>query len=78
MRIAAQYSFNNGLEEINNRFANLLDEIKDAIKNIDSSSAKTKISEEKTKIGKVLYSPIRIKRVIQARIISERLDESES
>lgn len=60
MRIAAQYSFNNGLEEINNRFANLLDEIKDAIKNIDSSLAKTKISEEKTKIGKVLYSPIRL------------------
>ena len=60
MRIAAQYSFNNGLDEINNRFAYLLDEIKDAIENIDSSLAKTKISEEKTKIGKVLYSPIRL------------------
>lgn len=58
MRIAAQYSFKNGLEEINNRFAYLLDEIKNCIENIDASEAKTKISEEKTKIGKVLYSPV--------------------
>jgi hypothetical protein len=60
LRIAAQYSFNKGLEEINNRFAYLLEEIKDAIKSIDSTLAKTKVSEEKTKIGKVLYSPIRL------------------
>lgn len=60
MRIAAQYSFNNGLVEINNRYANLLNEVKTCIGNIDASLTKTKISEEKTKIGKVLYSPIQL------------------
>ena len=60
LRIAAQYSFNNGLAEINNRFAYLLDEIKDCIKNIDASEAKTKVSEEKTKLGRILYSPVQL------------------
>ena len=60
MRIAAQYSFNNGLEEINNRFANLLSEIKNCIAKIDASEARTKISEEKTKLGRVLYSPVQL------------------
>jgi hypothetical protein len=60
MRIAAQYSFNNGLDEINNRFAYLLEEVKDSIKNIDASRAKTKISKEKTKAGNVLYSPVQL------------------
>ncbi len=58
MRIAAQYSFNNGLEEVNNRFGHLLEEIKTAVKNIDASLARTKISGEKTKVGRILYSPI--------------------
>lgn len=60
MKIAAQYSFNNGLEEINSRFANLLSEIKYCIGNIDASEARTKISEEKTKLGRVLYSPVQL------------------
>lgn len=60
MRIAAQYSFNNGLEEINNRFVHLLEEVKDCIRNIDASQTRTKVSEEKTKIGRVLYSPVQL------------------
>ena len=60
MRIAAQYFFNNGLEEIDNRFAYLLDEIRNALQNIDASLARTKVSEEKTKIGKILYSPVQL------------------
>lgn len=59
MKIAAQYSFNKGLEEINKHFAHLLDEVKN-VRNIDASQARTKVSREQTKIGRVLYSPVQL------------------
>lgn len=60
MRIAAQYSFKNGLEEITNRYPHLLSEIKESISNIDAAEAKTKISAEKTMLGRTLYSPVKL------------------
>lgn len=60
MRIAAQYSFKNGLKEITKRYSHLLDEIKTGIANIDASEARTKISAEKTMLGRTLYSPVQL------------------
>ncbi len=60
MRIAAQYSFKNGFDEITKRFPHLLDEIKSGIANIDASEARTKISAEKTMLGRTLYSPVQL------------------
>jgi Restriction endonuclease BglII len=68
LRIAAQYSFNNGLEEINNRFAHLLDEVKDCIRNIDASQARTKISAEKTMLGRTLYSPVQLNEAFKSEL----------
>lgn len=58
MILAAQYSFNNGLNEITQRYSHLLAEVKEAIRAVDASQAKTKISKEKTMPGKMLYSPV--------------------
>ena len=57
MRIAGIYSFNNGKEEVENNYAEELEEIKKVITSIDSSKCKTKSSEEKTMLGKELYAP---------------------
>lgn len=60
MTIAARYSFNNGVVEVNRRFPNLLPEIEDTIRTIDAAQHRTKKSAEKTKMGRMLYSPISI------------------
>lgn len=58
MRLAAQFSFKNGLEQVTERYADLLAEVTDAIRNIDATAARTKISKEKTMPGQTLYSPV--------------------
>ncbi|HVF28942.1 MAG TPA: BglII/BstYI family type II restriction endonuclease [Pyrinomonadaceae bacterium] len=68
MRIAAQYSFNNGLVEISQRYPHLLSEVKDAIHAIDASQAKTKLSKEKTKEGRMLYSPVALNKAFQKEL----------
>lgn len=65
MRLAAQYSFKNGLNEIMQRYPHLLSEVKMAIKAIDASKAKTKLSKEKTKVGRMLYSPVALNKAFQ-------------
>jgi hypothetical protein len=57
MIIAGEYSFNNGKEFIEERFPHLLDEITFAIQGIDAANHRTKISKEKSRKGKTLYSP---------------------
>lgn len=57
MRIAAQYSFNGGLEEIEKRYPELLEEIKAVITAIDSTQHKTKKSKEESKKYGMLFSP---------------------
>ena len=53
MRIAAQYSFKNGLEKVLENYPLLLDEIKTCIGNIDAEESKTSKSN-----GKTFYSPV--------------------
>lgn len=57
MKIAGIYSFNNGRKVVERNYPKLLTEIKEAITSIDEESHKTKISEEKTMAGELLYDP---------------------
>lgn len=60
MKIAAKYSFNNGLEVVTKNYSHLLKEVETSIVNIDASQSRTKISKEKTMTGKTLYSPVNL------------------
>jgi hypothetical protein len=57
MRIAGVYSFNGGEKAVTKRYPALLTEVNAVIKSIDSSRYKTKSSEEKTMMGRMLFSP---------------------
>lgn len=57
MKIAKYYSHLNGLEYILVHKKTLWDEINEIISSVDAEACRTKISKEKTKVGKVLYSP---------------------
>jgi Restriction endonuclease BglII len=60
VRIAGVYSFNGGKEFVTERYPHLLTEVNAAIKAVDVSLYKDKVSAEKTMVGRVLYSPSRI------------------
>ena len=57
MMIAGRYSFNGGEEYINAHFSQLLAEIEECVRKIDTAARKSKESSEKTMPGKMLYSP---------------------
>lgn len=57
MRIAGTYSFNKGTEAVSELYPALLAEVKEAIKAVDSTQYKTKVSTEKTMMGRMLFSP---------------------
>lgn len=58
MQVVAQYSFKNGKEFIEKYHEQEINEVKDIILSVNASRFKTKISREKTMIGRALYSPI--------------------
>jgi len=60
MKIVEVYSHLNGLEYLHFHQKCLWDEIQLVIKSVDAEKCKTKISKEKTKRGKVLYSPVEL------------------
>jgi hypothetical protein len=57
MKIIQSYSHLNGLEHILVHRPELWAELQEAISEVDAHSCRTKESKEKTKIGKILYSP---------------------
>ncbi|MES5099261.1 BglII/BstYI family type II restriction endonuclease [Agrobacterium sp. BA1120] len=57
MKIAAHYSHLNGLEFLEARKPQLLTEIYEVIEKVDAAACQTKISKEKTRLSKSLYSP---------------------
>jgi hypothetical protein len=57
MRIAGVYSFNGGTEAVTKHYPDLLAEVNEAIKAVDASKCKSKISKEKTMMGRMLFSP---------------------
>ncbi len=58
MRIAAYYSHPNGWEYLQVHHPGLWKEIEDVVTSIDASVCRTKRSNEKSKRGRQLYSPI--------------------
>jgi len=57
LRIAGVYSFNRGEEEVTKRYPHLLPEVNAVIKSVRASQHKTKVSDEKTMMGRMLFSP---------------------
>src|SRR5437868_13605061 len=57
MQIVAAYSFNRGKERIAKKYPDLMTEVNEVIKQVDSTQLKTKKSIEKTMQGRMLYSP---------------------
>lgn len=57
MKIAGVYSFNKGTKTITKRYPHLLTEVNDVIKAVDCAKLKTKVSAEKTMVGRKLFSP---------------------
>ena len=70
MIIAAEYSFNEGKERIEEMTPDLKDEIIEVIKSVNASLCKTKVSKEKTKNGQVLYSPACLNKLFSAEFES--------
>lgn len=68
MRLAARYSFKNGYEEITARYPDLLAEVVEAAGAIDAASARTKVSEEKSMPGQVLYSPVALNAAFKSQL----------
>lgn len=60
MRVAGVYSFKGGKEFVTEHYPQLLPEVNAAIKAVDASLYKDKVSAEKTMVGRMLYSPSRI------------------
>lgn len=58
MRIVETYSHLNGLEFLLVHKPSLWAEIQTVIRKVDAEKCKTKVSEEKTMKGKLLYSPV--------------------
>ncbi len=57
MKIVACYSHLNGMEYLEARKPQLLNEIRNVVFSVDAESCKTKISKEKRKASQKLYSP---------------------
>ncbi len=57
MKIVGMYSFNRGREVVEANYADLLVEVRQAVAGVDAAQSLTKVSEEKTMSGKMLYSP---------------------
>jgi hypothetical protein len=57
MKVVAKFNFNGGEQFINEHYPDELKEIMSVINHVDASLCKNKESEEKTMVGKILYSP---------------------
>ena len=60
MKVHEVYSHLNGLEYLLVHKKPLWNQVKAVIKSVDASACKTKVSNEKTMKGKLLYSPTRM------------------
>ena len=76
MKIVEKYSHLNGLEFLLVHKPKLWEEIEKVIISVDAEKYKTKISQEKTKTGKVLYSPIEMNKIFKERFYKSGWKES--
>jgi hypothetical protein len=70
MRIAGEFSFNNGATYFAKKNQDLLDEVYRIISRVNATPCKTKTSREKTMPGKMLYSPFALNRSFKAQFQS--------
>ncbi len=64
MDVLEIYSFNKGLEIIKKHYKEELREVVEAIRSVDSTVMKTKVSKEKTMMGRKLFSPVNLNKAI--------------
>ena len=76
MKIAETYSHLNGLEFLLVHKPSLWKEIKSVIAAVDANKCRTKVSKEKTKKGKLLYSPIAMNVVFRNLLRKKSWNES--
>ena len=76
MKIVEKYSHLNGLEFLLVHKPELWQEIELVIHSIDAEKCKTKILKEKTKSGKLLYSPIDMNAVFKEKLYELKWEES--
>ncbi|MCF7708212.1 MAG: restriction endonuclease [Verrucomicrobia bacterium] len=76
MKISETYSHLNGLEFLLVHRPSLWDEIKKVISMVDAGKCRTKISEEKTMRGKVLYSPVDMNKAFNSMFRRASWEES--
>ena len=65
MQIKARYSHLNGEEYLLVHRRKLWTEVQDVIASVDADACRTKISKEKTQVGKRLYSPVDMNEVFK-------------
>ncbi|MCO5216699.1 MAG: hypothetical protein M9953_02910 [Thermomicrobiales bacterium] len=76
MRIVERYSHLNGWEHIKIHKPHLWDEIEEVIASVDASQYLTKVSKEKTMVGKMLYSPIELNSRFKNEFVQRNWHES--
>jgi len=76
MKIAKKYSHLNGEEYLIVHHNHLYDEIVEVIAGIDADKLKNKVSKEKTKKSKKLYSPVNINKEFGAKFRAKNWKES--
>lgn len=68
MRIAGYYSFNDGADIIRAEQPALLAEVETAIRTIDDTRCRTKVSKEKGMVGRRLYAPKELNKAFKAQL----------
>jgi hypothetical protein len=76
MKIVQTYSHLNGLEYLLVHKKGLWAEVKAVIEAVDGTTCKTKVSKEKTKSGKILYSPIGMNKAFSDLLAKKGWSES--
>lgn len=76
MKIQEVYSHLNGLEYLIVHKKKLWKEIQGVIQSVDATKCKTKVSKEKTMVGKVLYSPIEMNAGFKKLLVDKEWEES--
>jgi len=65
MIVAGVYSFNKGKESVEKTYPHLLKEIQSVLNSINAAKHITKVSEEKTMPGQMLYNPVSLNKAIK-------------
>jgi hypothetical protein len=71
MKIAGVYPFNNGDRAVQEKYPDLLQEVKNTIAAVDASTCKTKKSKEKTMPGDMLYAPKELNKCFKELFLSK-------